>query len=308
MAALGGIMVGIKPTGDGVDHHVKESSDLYRSAEENNLAEVQAAVTAGADVNTSNLQGVTPLLLAVKNGNQNMVQFLLKSNADVNMISSDSSPIHEAIRQHSAPILEILLSNKAANVNLPSDGGKTPVHFAILEKQTELLDLLLRKGADAKCKSITGSGCLHFAVVEGDRAMIERFVPISGGINEQNNNGKTPLHVAAEKGNIDAVKVLLNNNANTTIKDGWGRLASECGKITAFKMISEHKPGMKYEFVTADDDDEGVEKKPPSKAAPPVPVKGGKDDKKKKKVICVCRFIAYNKCFSFVFFFMCKQV
>jgi len=175
------------------------------------------------------------------------------------------------------------------NVNLPSDGGKTPLHFAILEKQPELLELLLKRGADAKLKSMTGAGCLHFAVVEGDRAMVERFVHIcSGGINDQNNNGKTPLHVAAEKGNIDAIKVLLNNNANTTIKDGWGRLASECGKITAYKMITEHKPGMKYEFVTVDDDEEGEKKPVGGKVAPGAavaPGKGGKEkeDKKKKK-------------------------
>jgi hypothetical protein len=38
-------------------------------------------------------------------------------------------------------------------------------------------------------------------------------------------------------------------NASTTILDGWGRTPQECGKTTAFKLISAHKPGTKYEFV-----------------------------------------------------------
>jgi len=79
---------------------------------------------------------------------------------------------------------------------------------------------------------------------------------------------KLPSTWAAEKGNIDAIKVLLNANALTNIKDSWGRVASECGKITAYKMISEHKPGMKYEYVTVDHDEEVGEEK----------------EKKKKKV------------------------
>jgi len=268
------MMAGIKPP-EGVDHHVKESSDLYRAAEANSIAEVQTALSSGADVNTANLQGVTPLLLAVKHGNQNMVQILLKSHADVNITSADSSPLHEAVRRHNLPILELLLGAPKVNVNLPSDGGKTPLHFAILEKKPDVVEVLLRKGADPKLKSLTGAGSLHFAVIEGDRAMVEKFLTISGGINEQNNNGKTPLHVAAEKGNIDAVKVLLNGNATISTKDSWGRVAAECGKITAYKMISEHKPGMKYEYVTADDDDEKGAKKDDKK--------DDKKDVKKKK-------------------------
>jgi len=97
---------------------------------------------------------------------------------------------------------------------------------------------------------------------------------------KKNNNGKTPLHIAAEKGNIDAIKVLLNNNAVTTIKDVLGRVPAECGKITAYKMISEHKPGQKYEYITADDiedDEDKKDAKQPEKAAKP-----SITDKKKK--------------------------
>jgi len=49
MANLAALMGGIKPpTHSGEDKHVKESSDLYRAAEENNFSEVQNAVAAGA--------------------------------------------------------------------------------------------------------------------------------------------------------------------------------------------------------------------------------------------------------------------
>jgi len=135
-----------------------------------------------------------------------------------------------------------------------------------LEKHFDLVDILLKKGADPKAKNLSGANALHFVVMDGDRANVEKF--LNCGINEKNANGKTPLHIAAEKGNIDAIKVLLNNNAVTNIKDALGRLPAECGKITAYNMISNHKPGQKYEYITVDDDDEEEKGKKPEPAKP----------------------------------------
>jgi len=282
MANLGALL-GKPPGAPQEDHHVKESADLYRAAEENNFAEVQNAVNAGADVNTTSLQGVSPLLWAAKHGNLQMAQFLLSKNGNPNIVSSECGPLHEAVIKHNIPFVELLLEKKA-NINLPGEGGKTAVHYAILEGHFDMVDFLLKKGADIKAKNISGATALHFGVMNGDRLLVEKFLPC--GINEKNNNGKTPLHIAAEKGNIDAIKVLLNNNAVTNIKDTQGRVPSECGKITAYKMISEHKPGQKYEFVTVDDDDDeegGAPKKPTSAAPASKPDPKKVDDKKKKK-------------------------
>jgi len=105
-------------------------------------------------------------------------------------------------------------------------------------------------------------------------------------LTKKNANGKTPLHIAAEKGNIDAIKVLLNNNAVTNIKDALGRFAAECGKITAYNMISNHKPGPKKEYITVDDDDEdekGAKKVEPAKPVVDTKKPAVVDDKKKKK-------------------------
>jgi len=274
---LGALMGKPPPT---EDHHVKEAADLYRAAEENHLSEVQTAVNAGADVNTTSLQGVTPLLWAVKHNNLQMSQFLLSKNANPNIVSSECGPLHEAVIKHNVQLVDLLIEKKA-NINLPGEGGKTALIYAILESHFDMIDLLLKKGADMKAKTLSGANALHFVVMNGDRALVEKFLPC--GINEKNNNGKTPLHIAAEKGNIDAIKVLLNSNATTTIKDILGRVPSECGKITAYNLISEHKPGQKYEYVTIDpndfdDDEEGDKKVEPKKDEKKVEPK--KDEKK----------------------------
>jgi len=142
-----------------------------------------------------------------------------------------------------------------AQINLKLVDGKTPLHLAIQQSLVDLITFLLAKGADPKVKTQQNVSCLHFAASEGDKPTIEKFLGYGNNVNEQNTNGKTPLHVAAEKNHIDALKVLLNAGANKNLKDAWGRLAEECGKVTAYRMLNSHKPGQKYEFVVIGDDE-----------------------------------------------------
>lgn len=236
------------------DLHQKESSEIYEGAEHNNLQMLQAGISGGGDVNTCNLQGVTPLLLAVKNQNVQIINTLLSAGASINAVSADTSPVHEAIRQKNLSILTTLL-DKGGQVNLQLVDGKTPLHVAIQQNNPELINFLLSRGADPKAKTQQNVSCLHFAAAEGDRDTVEKFIGHGNNVNEQNANGKTPLHVAVEKTQLDAVKVLLNHGANTNLKDAWGRPAKECGGATAYKLIHAHKPGQKYEFVVVTDDD-----------------------------------------------------
>jgi ankyrin repeat protein len=231
----------------------EQSSLLFDAAGKNDLNAVKQALGEGGDANICDLQGVSALLLAIKNKNTAMISLLLSSKASPNNASQDNSPIHESIRQHNPQLLEQLL-NAGGDINLRADFGKTPLHVAIQEDQWNIVDILLKKKADLNAVTDSGVTCLHFgaAISTGSAASkdgVEKLINLMKQVDLVNKNGKTPLHVAAEKGNLDAIKLLLMANASTTIKDGWGRTPSECGKATAFKLISNHKPGTKYEFV-----------------------------------------------------------
>jgi ankyrin repeat protein len=231
------------------DTHVQASTELFNAAFGNDLAGVKKGVDDGGDVNTVDLKGVSPLLLAVHNSNVEMVKFLLSKKANVNASSTNSSPVHEAVRQHSQQLLDIILS-AGGNINLTTDFGKTPLHMAIQEEQEGLIDYLISKKADVKAKNDGLVGCLHFGAATSNHKLLEKLLKFKElNANERNGNGKTPLHVAAEKNNIDHIKILLNLGVDSKIKDGWGRLAEECGKTTAYHLIHDHKPGTKYDII-----------------------------------------------------------
>jgi len=251
----------LAPTKSG-DAHVQASTELFNAALAGDLAAVKKAEGEGGDVNVIDLKGVTPLLLAVHNQNVEMVKFLLSKKANPNLCSTNSSPVHEAVRVHNQQILEIVLSG-GGNINLSTDFGKTPLLMAIQEEQEAIFDFLLGKKADTKVKNDGKVSCIHFAAASNSLKIMEKILAWKDtNINERNGNGKTALHIAAEKNNGDMIKVLLNKGADTKEKDGWGRLAEECGKQTAYKMIHDHVPGTKYEFVDPDAPEKKGDKTP----------------------------------------------
>jgi ankyrin repeat protein len=234
------------------DAHVQESTELFNAALANDLATVKKNADAGGDVNVIDLKGVSPLILAVHNQNLEMVKFLLSKKANPNHCSTNSSPVHEAVKVGSQPILDFLLGS-GGNINLTTDFGKTPIHTALQVENEALIDYLIGKKANLKAMNDGQVGCVHFAAAATNTKIMEKFLAMKDiNINERNGNGKTPLHIAAEKNNFDMIKILLNRGADNKIKDGWGRLAEECGKNTAYHLIHDHVAGTKYEIVDPD--------------------------------------------------------
>ena len=65
---------------------------------------------------------------------------------------------------------------------------------------------------------------LHMAVKEGDFELVEALLLSTNdtNVNVQDQNGDTPLHFAAETGNIKIVQFLLNRGANVNLPDKDG--------------------------------------------------------------------------------------
>jgi ankyrin repeat protein len=85
--------------GGGTDHSssMDPTMDLLIAAEENNVANAKAAIAGGADVN-GKYNVMTPLILACKNNNMDIVELLL-SNPDVRINEELASP-DRSIRQN----------------------------------------------------------------------------------------------------------------------------------------------------------------------------------------------------------------
>ena len=64
---------------------------------------------------------------------------------------------------------------------------------------------------------------LHIAVKNNSIELVKYFLNKRYDLNDVNKKGQTALHLACELGNEDIINLLVENGANTQIRDNKGR-------------------------------------------------------------------------------------
>ena len=103
-------------------------------------------------VHTRLESGGTLLHAAVYYDNKEMLEFLLKNGADVNIDSKEhgETPLHDAASQSRLMMASILLQNEA-DVNARDGLQCTPLHDAAMYSNKEMVKLLISHGAIVGC-------------------------------------------------------------------------------------------------------------------------------------------------------------
>uniref|UniRef100_A0A8D3BRW0 Protein phosphatase 1 regulatory subunit n=1 Tax=Scophthalmus maximus TaxID=52904 RepID=A0A8D3BRW0_SCOMX len=200
--------------------------------------EVLRMLDRGADINYANVDGLTALHQACIDDNVDMVTFLVEHGASINQPDNEGwIPLHAAASCGYLDIAEYLIS-QGANVGVVNSEGETPLDIAEEEPMEELLqNEINRQGLD-----------IEAARKEEERIMLRdaRQWLNSGQIQDIRHakSGGTALHVAAAKGYVEVLKLLIQTGYDVNIKDydGWTPLhaASHWGKEEACRILVEN--------------------------------------------------------------------
>ena len=149
------------------------------------INEIKALVENGADVNTRNDDGETPLILATENENLDVMRFLIRNGSDVNARKND---------------------------------GKTPLIIASMGENTDdVIMLLIESGADVNAKDNEGNTPLTMTSSDGDLNLSKILVNNGANVNARTNDGATPLMLAsAFNDTFELMKLLIENGADTS--------------------------------------------------------------------------------------------
>ena len=137
------------------------------------------------------------------------------------------------------------LSDEGANAAASSWAGWTALHAAVMSASAEVADCLLCNGAEASCSSLTErlppSKGRFFGRRDKAGGKGKSGVPA--------NRGWTPLHLAAQAGSAELVRVLLRHNAEVgavvrtrhTLWLGWTplHLAAHAGAADVVRLLLE---------------------------------------------------------------------
>jgi hypothetical protein len=119
-------------------------------------AVAMALLEKGAEVNTMNSGGSTPLHYAAENGHVELAITLIQKGADVDAKNMHgSTPLHTACADGRTEVAMVLLE-EGANVNADTSSGRRPLHSACEGGHAEVAMVLLENGADVNAHTNTG--------------------------------------------------------------------------------------------------------------------------------------------------------
>jgi ankyrin repeat protein len=154
------------------------------------------------------------------------VQKLLKRGIDPNSPNEKGVPaLIVALQSGSFKTAVILAQDPQTRVEASNPSNETPLMMAAINNQLEVATVLIERGAEVNRKGWTA---LHYAATRGHIAMMRLLLENSAYIDAESPNGTTPLMMAAYYAPPLAVKLLLEEGADPTLRNQ--------AKVTALDM------------------------------------------------------------------------
>ncbi len=151
------------------------------------------------------------LLQATERGFSKIAQLLIDYGANVNFRDKKLgfTPLHKAVVAGSREVVEVLL-RCGAEIDIKDFDGQPPLFLAVCKGQLEIVSELLKKGADVTVKDKKGFTPLYIAVENGHAEIVDELCKCGADVNVESQTEQTPLLCACSKGFGDIVKILLN--------------------------------------------------------------------------------------------------
>jgi len=147
-----------------------------------------------------------------------------------------------AVMNKNENMVRILLKN-GADINAKNSLDQTPLIKAIEEGDGAGVSMLLKNGADVNIENPIGLTPLMIAVANGNKEVVHLLLEKNAEINPKTRTGSTPLMIALLKENEAMMDILLEKNADVNAKDFLGQtllmMATEKQNETMVRLLLE---------------------------------------------------------------------
>ena len=253
-----------------LQNHMGQTA-LHKASQRGDLDIIQLLLDQKADLNLQDDHGSIPLHLATHHMNQQVVQLFLQHGADVTLRNDKGqSALHQASQRGQIDIIQLIL-NHGADVDALDDDGSTPLHLAIPEESLpvskrsltgsemslassslvvipaakleeaglEVVQLLLRYGADINFQNHIGQTALHKASQRGYVNIIKLMLNHNVDVDAPDHDGSTPLHLAVSKAHLETVQLLLKHGASVHTQNNRGETSFQAASERGLQEITD---------------------------------------------------------------------
>ncbi len=205
------------------DRDEKGRTVLHLAVAQRDEKLVSYLLDRGANANIADEAGESPLYTASRNNHRAAVAALLAHAADPNLRNHQGqTPLHAAFSaaawDAAAPLLD-----HGARLDIPDTLGRTAA-FDCVGRGCPLLDRLATAGINFTALDNAKNSLLHEAAgfAGTDNSMAQSLIAHGTPINLKNIEGKTALHIAASQNNFPLTRLLLDKGASVNEQDNLG--------------------------------------------------------------------------------------
>lgn len=196
----------------------RSANTLHGAISHGNYKRARQLISNGANVNSQDELGKTPLYVVAENGDSHAVELLLNLGAD--------------------PMIAI-----PANPDNKLDGPNLPLSIAVFKGNEQIVESLLDAGADPNAKDEAGMRALHYGALYSGKDIAQMLIDYGANVNARTEYAVTPLHYAA-LGELNyrsayrprVIKTLIEAGANVNAYTEYDRNFSTLG---ALKRVHE---------------------------------------------------------------------
>ena len=151
-------------------------NEIFDACRRGDLPAVQQLVNEDPTlVNSVDMKGFTPLILAAYNEQPEIVDFLLANGADLDVQDAAGNTALMGVSFKGYKDVAKKLIDAGADVNVRNSNGAPALTFAATFGHLQIAELLLQKGADLTLRDSRGKSPIDHAVIQENEAMIELF-------------------------------------------------------------------------------------------------------------------------------------
>uniref|UniRef100_A0A8C8SR44 Protein phosphatase 1 regulatory subunit n=1 Tax=Pelusios castaneus TaxID=367368 RepID=A0A8C8SR44_9SAUR len=208
-------------------------SALHQACIDENLEVVQFLVENGANVNQADNEGWTPLHVAASCGYKEIAQYLLAHGAHVAAVNSDGDVPLDIAEDDG---MEALLREEIAKRGVDLAAAKREEEELMLRDTRQWLNA---GHIDDERHPKTGASALHVAAAKGYIEVMRLLLQAGYDPNVRDKDGWTPLHAAAHWGVEEACRLLVEHLCDMNTLNNVGQRPCDLADEETLSLLEE---------------------------------------------------------------------